>query len=211
MLHKKFAAIGLALVAGVLAACAGRAFQTASGPVSFALPPIAPDVAMDVIMPKDTIGENLPTVLGTFVVKDPHGEAGGFTQSHYSQTLAFPPGTKIEIWNLSKTLKHTLDVVMVVGKTDHSFPPHPKLSMKAQGKGILGAGYASGVIDPGKHVAVTLSKPGTYIIGCAFHYDIGMRDVIRIEKDAHPGPQATPPSSKSPSPSPTHSGGGGGW
>ncbi len=40
--------------------------------------------------------------------------------------------------------------------------------------------YASGTINPGASVTVTLSKPGIYLIGCAFHYiELNMRDVIR--------------------------------
>ena len=34
------------------------------------------------------------------------------------------------------------------------------------------------VIEPGKSVTVTLSKAGTYLIGCAFHYGEGMHDVL---------------------------------
>ena len=38
---------------------------------------------------------------------------------------------------------------------------------------------------------MTLSKDGIYLIGCAFHYHAGMRDVFLVGKYARPGPQAT--------------------
>jgi plastocyanin len=56
----------------------------------------------------------------------------------------------------------------------------------------LQKGYASGAIQPGKSVTVVLSKPGNYLIGCAFHYHEGMQDVIVVKKNATPGPQGTP-------------------
>ena len=69
----------------------------------------------------------------------------------------------------------------------------PKLSVPARGHGKLAAGYASGPIKPGKSVTVELDTPGHYLIGCAFHYSEGMRDVLVVAKGATPGPQATPP------------------
>jgi len=67
----------------------------------------------------------------------------------------------------------------------------------AQGHGNLQTGYASGPIKPGKSVKVTLVKAGIYLIGCAFHYKEGMRDVLVVAPHAAPGPQATPPPSTS--------------
>jgi hypothetical protein len=86
----------------------------------------------------------------------------------------------------------TLDVVKVISGPPADFPPGAKLSVPAKGDGKLEAGYASGPIGPGKSVTVTLVKAGTYLIGCAFHYDEGMRDVLVVEAHASPGPQATP-------------------
>ena len=62
---------------------------------------------------------------------------GGFTQTSRSQSLAFPPGTKITIRNLSKSVEHTLDVVKVVSGPPAVFPKNPKLSIPAKGGGKL--------------------------------------------------------------------------
>jgi len=93
-------------------------------------------------------------------------------------------------------------VVKVIEKPPAVFPKNPNLSVPARGNGKLEGGYASGPIKPGKTVTVTLVKAGTYLIGCAFHYNEGMRDVLVVAKGAAPGPQATPPSGK-PTPTPT--------
>jgi protein SCO1/2 len=61
------------------------------------------------------------------------------------------------------------------------------------GNGVLGVGYASGIINGGKSVTVKLTKPGIYLIGCAFHYlSNQMRDVIEVATGATPGPTASP-------------------
>jgi hypothetical protein len=82
------------------------------------------------------------------------------------------------------------------------FPKNPKLPVQKSGGSDLVVGYASGPIKPGKSVTVTLSKAGIYLIGCAYHYHDGMRDVFVVAPNATPGPQATPQHS-SPSSSPT--------
>jgi plastocyanin len=139
----------------------------------------------------DTIGIALPNGMGT--VNTQFGMVGGYTQSTYSQTLAFPPGTKVTIKNLASSDVHTLNVLSM-----SSFPANPALSSAASGGSTLAMGWASGAIQPGSSVTVTLSNPGTYFIGCAFHYITnGMRDVLQVSNSAQPGPQATPPASGS--------------
>ncbi len=142
-------------------------------------------------MGTDAIGEALPTGMGT--VSTSFGTIGGFTQSTYSQVLAFPPGTTITIKNLATGTPHTLNVLSTSG-----FPSNPTLSTTAAGGSTLAAGFASGTIAPGGSVSVTLATAGTYYIGCAFHYISNqMRDVIQVSSSATPGPQATPPASGS--------------
>lgn len=132
-----------------------------------------------------TIGIALPTGMGTITTS--FGTVGGFTQSIYSQVLAFPPGTTITIKNLASGTAHTLNVLSTTG-----FPANPSLSSTASGGG-LAMGYSSGAIPGGGSVSVTLSTPGTYYIGCAFHYISNqMRDVLLVSSSATPGPQATP-------------------
>jgi len=146
-------------------------------------------------LPADTIGLSIPTS-SIGVENDPvWGTISGFTQTNTSQVLAFAPGTKITVQNLSSTDLHTFNVIALTSGPPPNFPQAPNLSFTAKGHGQLGTGYASGIINPNKSVTVTLSKPGIYLIGCAFHYSIGMRDVIQVSASATPGPQATAPPS----------------
>jgi plastocyanin len=184
----------LFLAGTVIAACSSRQSGTAFVPQGTMMAPkIGNDMTVDVTMPKDTIGEELP---GEGVGSMHSGywgvTLGGYTQTTYSQALGFPPGTKVTIRNLSKSISHTLNVVAKAESRPVKFPANPTLSQKAEGKGVFGVGYASGVIKPGGSVTITLSKAGTYLIGCAFHYKDGMHDVFVVSKTAKPGQQATP-------------------
>jgi plastocyanin len=183
---QKYGGIGLLAIVCALAACGGR---SSISPANAGLTPsVANGMAIAFTLPKNTIGEELPGEgVGTKV--DPKwGKVGGFTQSTTAQVLAFPPGTKVTITNLSHSLPHTLDAFKKIVKAPAHFPPSPKLSIPAQGNGILAVGYASGSIAPGKSVTVTLSNTGIYLIGCAFHYSEGMQDVIEVKAHATPGP-----------------------
>ena len=133
-----------------------------------------------------TIGMAIPTsAIGS--VNTHFGIVGGYTQKTYSQTLAFPPGTTITLKNLGLTA-HTLNVLSM-----SAFPANPTLDATASGSNSLAAGFRSGAIAPGGTMQITLSTPGTYFIGCAFHYlTDNMRDVLMVSSSATPGPQATP-------------------
>lgn len=212
---RKFAALSLALAAGILAACGGGHSSSPNagmGGGMYALPPIEGDIAIDATLPPHAFGETLPSALGTVKMKSwGNAMVGGFTQSHYSQTLAFPPGTKITIHNLSKTDEHTFNVIQeIAGKSVH-FPRNPTLDLTARGGHTIAVGYASGPIKPGHSVSVVLGKEGTYLIGCAFHYKSNnMRDILIVKAGAKPGPQATPPGhggGGGPTPTPPGSGG----
>jgi plastocyanin len=204
---KKVIAVSLAVAGLAVSACGGHATNGNVIPMggnTLMLPQVDHDLVMFAKVPKDTIGEELPEEgLGT--IKSPKYKAvlGGFTQQRYSEALGFPPGTKITIRNLSKSVTHTLDVVKEISGPPADFPKNPKLSIPAKGHGKLEVGYASGPIKPGKSVTVTLVKKGIYLIGCAFHYSFGMRDVIVVAKHALPSRQATPPPTTSPSSTPT--------
>ncbi|MGA8535535.1 MAG: hypothetical protein WB615_15615 [Candidatus Tumulicola sp.] len=183
------------IVAAALVACTSRgsggSVVPEAGPVTL---PGLPDLAVTAALPKNTVGEELPSEgLGSLKSQFWKATIGGFTQTTYSQTLGFPPGTKITLRNLSKTTEHTLNVVEAIKGPPAKFPSNPSLSFTPKGNGILGSGYASGILKPGKSVTITLSKAGTYLIGCAFHYSEGMRDVFVVSKTAKPGQQATPP------------------
>lgn len=185
---KKSGAVALAAIACALAACGGGNVpgNSVSGP-SF-IQSLGPDTKLHFTLPKDTIGEELPSE-GVKTKQDPTwGLVGGFTQSTTAQVLAFPPGTKVTIMNLSSSLSHTLDVIAKRRRPPANFPQNPSLPVPPHGNGVLGLGYASGAIAPGKSVTVTLSNIGNYLIGCAFHYHYGMKDVIRVNAKATPGP-----------------------
>ncbi len=199
-MFRKFIAVGVAIAGLAISACGGR--MASNGPMdggTILLPSVDGDLAMYATMPKHTIGEELPGE-GLGQIKSTKWKAmlGGYTQESRSQSLGFPPGTKITIHNLSKSVTHTLDVVKIITKAPAIFPKNPQLSVEAKGDGKLEAGYASGPIKPGKSVTVTLVKDGIYLIGCAFHYSKGMHDVFLVGKDARPGPQATAAPSSTP-------------
>ena len=169
------------------------------------------DVALTATLPKHSVGEELPAEgVGTSDDK-PWGKVGGFTQTKRAQTLAFPPGTVITIHNLSKTYEHTFNFVRVADRPPAHFPANVSLSIPAHGHGVFGPGYASGPIKPGGSVKVKLSKAGTYLIGCAFHYSEGMQDVIVVKDGAKPGATPSPAPSAQPTYTPPPGGGGGGW
>lgn len=149
-------------------------------------------------VPTLTIG--MATASGTIgTVNSSFGTVGGYTQQTYSQVLAFAPGTTVTIKNLSSTSLHTLNVLSTT-----AFPAQPAtISTSASGGSNIADGFATGNIPAGGTMQVTLNTPGTYFIGCAYHFNDAqsMRDVLMVSASASPGPQATPQPS---------SGGGGG-
>lgn len=194
-MFRKRAAFSAVLIGAVFVACNGHGTggNLVPGGGTMTFPAIDADLIVTATMPARTIGEELPSAgLGTLKSGFWKATLGGYTQTQYSQALGFPPGTKITIRNLSKTTPHTLNVVAKIARRPANFPKNPTLKFVASGHGVLGTGYASGVIAPGKSVTVTLSNAGTYLIGCAYHYAEGMHDVIVVEKNAKPGQQATP-------------------
>lgn len=200
---RKLLALAIALAGLAVSACGGRAGVggNSAGVETVMLPPMGNDLMVVATVPAHTIGEELPSEgLGTIHSSKWQATVGGFTQKSYSQTLGFKPNTKLTILNLSKSVTHTLDVVEEIKGPPAKFPKNPKLPVQKQLAGKLESGYASGPIKPGKSVTVHLIKPGTYLIGCAFHYHEGMRDVLVVEANASPGPQATPPPTPSSTP-----------
>ncbi len=144
-------------------------------------------------LPPTAIGLGIPT--GRIGVEDDPvwGIVAGYTQEKTSQVLAFAPGSRITLQNLSSTTPHTLNVIGIASTPPANFPQNPNLSFSASGNGMLGKGFASGTINPGGTVTVMLETPGIYLIGCAYHYvEFNMRDVIEVEATATPGPTASP-------------------
>jgi protein SCO1/2 len=174
----------VAIAACVLAACTNGGGLGNIGGNGGGAPSPLPSTAIGVAIPSGKIGvENDPT----------WGTISGYTQNQTSQVLAFPPGTKITVTNLSKVDPHTLNVIATSNGPPPQWPKNPSLSFSPSGNGVLGSTYASGTLNPGASVKVTLSNPGTYLIGCAFHYvGLNMRDVIEVSASATPGPTASP-------------------
>ena len=208
---RKFIAVALAVAGLAVAACGGHAANGNLIPMggnTFMLPRADDDLAMFATLPKDTIGEELPDEgLGTIKSVKWKAVLGGFTQQRYSQSLGFPPGTKITIRNLSTSIHAHARRRESGLRTARRFSKKSQTCRStANGDGKLEAGYASGPIQPGKTVTVTLVKEGMYLIGCAFHYSFGMHDVLVVKRFAAHGPQATPaPPSATPTPPRTHS------
>jgi plastocyanin len=199
-MSKKLAALSIALAAVALAACGGRYGSDGTGNVAAdgatsALPG-TPALQITVTLPNGktgTIMEELPSE-GIGTVNDAYWSAtlGGFTQEQYAQALGFPPGTTLTIKNISSSFHHTLNVIEKISGPPANFPSNPNLSTSPHGKSIK-VGYATGSINPGSSVTVKAKAPGIYLIGCAFHYSLGMKDVLVIANGATPGPQGTPP------------------
>ncbi|MDE2573592.1 MAG: hypothetical protein KGM44_13845 [bacterium] len=148
---------------------------------------------------QQVIGMALPqSSIGT--VSDPKfGVVGGYTQASFSQVLAFAPGTQVMLRNLAGTTQHTLNVLSTSGFP----PPGTAISTSASGGSTLSAGYASGTLNGGQLVGPITLTAGTYYIGCAFHYTTNaMRDVLIVQANATPGPQATAPPSGGGNPCP---------
>jgi plastocyanin len=193
MLSKRTALL-VAFLGLVLSGCAGSNSAGSSNGSTVVLPQFDRDLVIWAKVPADTIGEELSGEgIGTIDSTKWKANLSGYTQRSYAQALAFPPGTKLTIMNLSHHITHTLNVVEEISGPPADFPKNPKLPIPAKGDGKLEEGYASGPIRPRKTVTVTLVKSGIYLIGCAFHYRDGMRDVLVVSKHARPGKQATPP------------------
>jgi hypothetical protein len=117
------------------------------------------------------------------------GTIGGYTQTGFSQTLAFAPGSQVMMRNGQAGIQHTLNVVSTT-----SFPALPALPFTASGGSTFDQNFTSGIINGGALIGPFTLTAGTYFIGCAFHYISNtMRDVMTVAVGATPGPQATPP------------------
>ena len=192
--------VALALAAS-LAACGGGGGGTPPTPTQTNPPPPSGAAAM-------SIGVALPSGAIGFESDPAWGQVGGYTQSTYSQVLAFPPGSTVTVTNLSSNTPHTFNVVGTSSGPPANFPANPSLSTAANGGNTLAAGYSSGTINGGGSVSVVLANAGTYLIGCAYHYSSNnMRDVIQVSTSATPGPQAT----AMPGAAPPTGGGGNGY
>jgi protein SCO1 len=171
------------LAVGAAAACSnGGGLGSVGG--SGGSPSPLPSSAIGVAIPTGKIGVEPDPVWGT---------VSGYTQSQTSQVLAFAPGAKLTIKNLSSTTPHTLNVIGTSSGPPPRWPSNPSFSLSPSGNGVLGTDYASGSLNPGSSVTVTLSNPGIYLVGCAYHYiEFQMRDVIEVIAGATPGPTASP-------------------
>jgi hypothetical protein len=188
-------AFALAVFTGVaLVACGGGGgggstpATTPVTPVSNVAPTAQPQV-ITMALPQSVMGQ----------LTDPtFGVIGGYTQSTYSQVLAFAPNSQVMLANGQAGQPHTLDVIAQSGP----FPSSPTLSTNPAGGSTLAAGFASGTLNGGSEIGPVTLSAGTYFVGCAFHYVSNMmRTVLIVAAAATPGPQATAPPGSSPPPS----------
>ena len=110
---------------------------------------------------------------------------------------------QIMVHNGQSGAPHTLGDTGATG----SFPVNQpaELSTTASGGSTISAGFQTGTINPGQELGPFTLTAGTYLIGCAYHYQSnGMRDVLVVAAGATPGPPATPPAGD-PTPAPTSS------
>lgn len=200
--HRSASILAAVGCVAVFAACGGGGGTSSPGaPVVTGSTP-APATPTPVPTPTATVSTQqvvtmaLPSsVMGSTTTA--FGVIGGYTQSGFSQILAFAPGSQIMLRNGQAGVPHTLDVVSTA-----SFPASPTLSTTASGA-TLDQNFASGVINPTTMIGPFTLTAGTYYVGCAFHYTTdNMRTVLVVAAGATPGPQATPPSSGS-TPPPT--------
>lgn len=177
--------VGAFLLSAVLAACGQRGAGVPQVP---AFAQSVTHQSVNRTVPPNTIGFELPGEGVGTVTDKKYGLLGGYTQTTRAQVIAFKPGVTITLLNLSTSIPHTLNVLSLT-----NFPKNPVLKLTASG-GPMKKGFSSGIINPGKSVTVKLTVPGIYFIGCGFHYhdSPSMRDVVKVEANATPGPQGTP-------------------
>jgi len=189
----------------LLSACGGGGSSSGGS-----TPPVVSPTATPTPAPTPTVSAQqvitaaLPsTAIGSYT--DPtYGLIGGYTQTGYSQTLGFAPGSQVMIRNGQASVPHTLNVISTT-----SFPANPSLSTSGNGSSTLDANFASGTIVGGGLAGPFTLASGTYYVGCAYHYgSSNMRTVIKVAANAAPGPTATQAPGTTTTPPP---GGGGGY
>jgi len=199
--RSSFGIIAVAVAcAAVLAACGGGG--STGGSVS---PPGAtPTPTPTQVSTQQVVTEALPTSAMGSETDPSFGLIGGFTQTIYSQTLAFAPGSKIMVHNGQAGIPHTFGVDSTTGFDAGG----TALSLSATGGSTVGAGFNTGSIAAGASAGPFTLSSGTYWIGCAYHYvSNNMRTVLQVSAAATPGPQATPQAGTA-TPSPPPGGGG---
>lgn len=177
------AAAGVACAA-MLAACGGGG---SSGTMS---PAPNPTATPPTVSSQQVVTEALPTTVMGVEVDPTFGMIGGFTQTIFSQTLAFAPGAQIMIHNGQASLQHTFGVDSTTGFDTTG----AALSPTATGGATIAAGFNTGTLNPGATAGPFTLAAGTYWIGCDFHFlSNNMRTVLQVSAAATPGPQATAP------------------
>ena len=189
------------LVGALLSACGGGGGSATPSTVTATTAPTTAATTAATAAPQ-VITMALPGGSAIGTETDPtYGLIGGYTETVYSQVLAFVPNAQVMILNgqpASNATPHTLNVL-----SQTSFPAtNTTISTAASGGTTLAAGFASGPVNAGAPAIgpITLTA-GTYYIGCGFHYASNtMRTVLVVAANASPGTQATPVPSDTPVP-----------
>src|SRR5947209_13289228 len=137
------------LVAASLAACGGGGGGSTGGGGGVVNPPIVTPVPTATpVSTQQIVTMALPSSAMGALVDPTFGAVGGYTQSLYSQTLAFAPGSQIMVRNgQASAVPHTLGVVSTSASS--GFSASPPLSLTASGGSTIGAGFNTGTIAPG--------------------------------------------------------------
>lgn len=103
-----------------------------------------------------------------------YGSSGGFTPPVTTVTV----GSTIRFVNVDVGTPHT-----ATSLSGSSFPPASPFGAAAFSKSgaTLSGGFTSGTLGGGNGSQVLLAdQPGTYLYGCAYHYDAPMRGAIVV-------------------------------
>lgn len=176
------------VLAATLAACGGGGGGTGGGTNGGGVvtPPQGP--TQTPVSTQQVVTMALPTT-AMGVEQDPtYGTIGGYTQSLYSQTLAFAPGSQIMISNGQVGTPHTFGVDSTTGFDGTG----AALNISPTGGSTIQAGFNTGAVNGGASAGPFTLAAGVYYVGCAFHYASNqMRTVLNVAANATPGPQAT--------------------
>jgi hypothetical protein len=181
------------VAAALLAACGGGGSSGGGGyvtppTVTVTATPTAAPTATPPASSQQVITAALPSTAIGALTDPTYGLIGGYTQSAYSQTLGFAPGSQVMIRNGQASVPHTFNVVSTT-----SFPASPNISTTSSGSTTINASFASGTVAGGALAGPFTLAAGTYYIGCAYHYaSNAMRTVLNVAANATPGPSATP-------------------
>lgn len=108
-------------------------------------------------------------------MSSPFGMVGGFSPA----LAVVARGTVVQFHN-QDGFNHTAS--SVAGTSFPAKSPIPSADLKQAGTDIAQPGWTTGLLTGGSFsVSFTTSSAGTFLFGCFYHYDEGMRGVIVVQ------------------------------